>query len=390
MAMQFAHQDNIGVGVAAPAAIPQAPTKRYLLGPVADFWCFGGSALVILPLLLLVPSAQYKLSVVAAAVFASHFINNPHFAHSYQIFYRGFAAKAFRGSLGPVMQARYLFAGVIAPAALAAFFAIAIAQGNLRLLALAGNAMGLFVGWHYVKQGYGLLMVDCALKRQFFGDREKRLLLLNSYAVWIASWMQLNLAMARTELWGIAYFSFAIPTWLLNAAVAVAATTTLATVAMVVARRRAKGALPTNGVIAYFVSLYPWLALILLNPLWIVVVPVLHSLQYLAVVWRFQYNYESAQLARAEYKDGSLARQIFGGRALGHLAVFSLTGGVLGFAGFWLLPMVLGITVPHDKALFGATVFLFVFWVFINVHHYFMDNVMWRRDNTDTKLYLFS
>ena len=385
MATQFAQS-----GIDPAMAGGQAPAKRYLIGPVADFWCFGGSALVILPLLMLIPTAHYAAGIAAMAIFVPHFINNPHFAHSYQIFYRGFAAKAFHGSLGRTMQARYLFAGVIAPLALAMFFAVALAQGNLRLLALAGNAMGLFVGWHYVKQGYGLLMVDCALKRRFFGDSEKKLLLLNSYAVWIASWMQLNQAMARTELWGIAYFSFAIPAWLLNAAAAVAATTTLATVAMVIARRRAKGALPGNGVIAYFVSLYLWLALIRINPLWVAVVPVLHSLQYLAVVWRFQYNYEAAHLGHAGYKTGSLSRQIFGGRALGHLAVFSLAGGVLGFAGFWFLPSVFEIAIPHDRGLFGGAVFLFVFWVFINVHHYFMDNVMWRRDNTDTKLYLFS
>ena len=385
MATQFAQS-----GIDRAGAAGQAPAKRYLIGPVGDFWCFGGSALIILPLLLLIPTAHYAAGIAAMAIIVPHFINNPHFAHSYQIFYRGFAAKAFRGSLGRTMQARYLFAGVIAPTLLAGFFAFALAQGNLRLLALAGNAMGLFVGWHYVKQGYGLLMVDCALKRRFFGDREKKLLLLNSYAVWIASWMQLNQAMARAELWGIAWFSFAIPAWLLNAAVAVALTTTLATVAMVIARRRAKGALPGNGVIAYFVSLYLWLALIQINPLWVAVVPVLHSLQYLAVVWRFQYNYEAAHLGHAGYKSGSFSRQIFGGRALGHLAVFGLAGGVLGFAGFWFLPSVFTLAIPHDRTLFGATVLMFVFWVFINVHHYFMDNVMWRRDNTDTKLYLFS
>lgn len=385
MATQFAQ-----AGVDQAGAARQAPAKRYLIGPVADFWCFGGSALIILPLLLLIPTAHYAAGIAAMAIVVPHFINNPHFAHSYQMFYRGFAAKAFRGSLGRVMQARYLFAGVVAPALLAGFFVFALAQGNLRLLALAGNAMGLFVGWHYVKQGYGLMMVDCALKRQFFTDREKKLLLLNSYAVWIASWMQLNQAIGRTELWGIAYYSFAIPAWLLNAAAAVALTTTLATVAMVIARRRAKGVLPGNGVIAYFVSLYLWLALIGINPLWIAVVPVLHSLQYLAVVWRFQHNYEAAHLGRADYKEGSFSRQIFGSRALGHLAVFSLIGGVLGFAGFWFLPTLFELAIPHDRTLFGATVFMFVFWVFINVHHYFMDNVMWRRDNTDTKLYLFS
>jgi hypothetical protein len=30
-----------------------------------------------------------------------------------------------------------------------------------------------------------------------------------------------------------------------------------------------------------------------------------------------------------------------------------------------------------------------MFWIFINVHHYFLDNVMWRRENPDTGKYLF-
>ena len=33
--------------------------------------------------------------------------------------------------------------------------------------------------------------------------------------------------------------------------------------------------------------------------------------------------------------------------------------------------------------------FLFTVWIFINVHHYFLDSVMWRRENPDTRLYLF-
>jgi len=31
-----------------------------------------------------------------------------------------------------------------------------------------------------------------------------------------------------------------------------------------------------------------------------------------------------------------------------------------------------------------------MFWVFINIHHYFIDNVIWRRENTDVSKYLFS
>jgi len=30
-----------------------------------------------------------------------------------------------------------------------------------------------------------------------------------------------------------------------------------------------------------------------------------------------------------------------------------------------------------------------VFWTFINVHHYVIDNVIWRADNPETRAHLF-
>ena len=46
--------------------------------------------------------------------------------------------------------------------------------------------------------------------------------------------------------------------------------------------------------------------------------------------------------------------------------------------------------VPRDsRYLHGPSLFLFVCWVTVNVHHYFMDSVMWRRDNPKVKQHLF-
>ena len=43
---------------------------------------------------------------------------------------------------------------------------------------------------------------------------------------------------------------------------------------------------------------------------------------------------------------------------------------------------------PYDRGIFGSQMFLFMFAIFINVHHYFLDNVMWRRENPDIAKYL--
>jgi hypothetical protein len=197
---------NLADTSSAPA-LAQAPVrdKRFLFNPVLDFLCLGGSSLILLPFLFILPDAQYRAPLATTMLLIAHLINHPHFAHSYQIFYRGFAAKAFRPDLGRVMQARYIFAGIVVPAALLSFCAISIARGDARLLGYGGNLMALFVGWHYVKQGYGMLMVDAVLKRRFFKDPEKKVLLANSYLVWIFAWLGANDAISEHQLWGLHY-----------------------------------------------------------------------------------------------------------------------------------------------------------------------------------------
>ena len=373
--------------VAAPQPAPA--DRRYLFGPAVDFLCLGGSSLIVLPLLLLVPASDYGAPLAATMLLVAHLINHPHFAHSYQIFYRGYRSKAFTAELGRAMQLRYIVAGIVAPAALLSFFALCLALGDARLLGYGGNAMAFFVGWHYVKQGYGMLMVDAALKRQFFKAEEKKVFLVNSYAVWIFSWLNFNDLVTEQSLWGLQYYTFAVPAPVVALAGAVALATTGATLWTLLARWRSTAALPVNGVTAYLVSLYIWLLLARFGPLWLLVVPALHSLQYLVVVWRFQANYEKAQLASPDYKAGSLARQLFGSNHVAHVVLFFVSGAVVGYLGFWGVPILLTAFVPYNEAIFGSTLFLFVAWIGINVHHYFLDNVMWRRENPDTKRYLF-
>ena len=384
MATQFVHEE-IRIQETARAGAP----RRYLHGPLFDFLTFGGSSLLILPLLMLLSPSRYIASFTLGTMLLAHVVNHPHFAHSYQIFYRGFARKAFTPVLGRVMQARYLFAGIVAPTLMIVFLVASVISENIRLLGYAANAMALSVGWHYVKQGYGLLMVDCALKRQFFNDTDKKLLLVNSYAVWVASWLYFNHLASKATLWGIDYYAFKLPGWLVIGAVAVAAGSSVVTARMFFSVWRAKGSLPTNGIIAYCVSLYVWLAFVTINPLFLVLAPALHSLQYLGVVWRFETNFAREKSREARDKAITAPLRSAGNPVGVHLFLFILAAGALGFFGFWMGPLLLTMVLKAPQAALGTGVFLFSAWVFINIHHYFMDNVMWRRDNPDSKKYLF-
>lgn len=370
--------------VAPKAAAPQ----KYLFGPVADFLMLGGSAFLILPVLFLVP-LEYEGPVAATMVFVAYLVNYPHFAHSYQLFYRNFGRKVTGDGYDRSLQLRYIFAGIVVPLVMAGFFAYGAAAANTRLLGYATNAMFFFVGWHYVKQGYGMLMVDAVLKRKFFDDRDKKVLLVNSYAVWILAWLQTNTAVTQGKYYGLDYYTFAAPSWVTDIAMLAAVASTTATLLMLVNRwRKNGGGLPYNGLVAYVASLYLWILIARVNPLWLLIVPALHSLQYLAVVWRYQTNVERDS-SDAESDPQPKILSFLGPLYRFRLVGFIVGGTALGYLGFWLIPSALTALIPYDRQVLGSSLFFFIVLIFINVHHYFLDNVMWRRGNPEVSRYLF-
>lgn len=370
---------------------PAGRREGWLFGPLVDFFCLGGgSLLALMALSFVVPTQELRVSFAVWAIAIAHLLNHPHFAHSYQIFYGGFRGKAFGDTFPPGLRRRYLFAGLVVPLLLAAFLATAVLTGDARLLGYAGNAMVFFVGWHYVKQGYGMAMLDAALKRRFFAGPEKRVLLCNAYVTWLTSWLLANHLASVSSFWGLSYYSVPVPAWLLTAAVALSAGSGAAALWMVLRKGAASGwRLPWNGLLAYAVTLYAWLVFIRVNPLFLLLVPAFHSLQYLVVVWRYQLNRTRAQPnAGVRPGDSGLAGRL---PTLGTLrfGLFLVVGVAAGWLAFWGLPEWLGSSVPYDRAVFGPTLFIFCGWIFINLHHYFLDSVMWRRENPETRQHLF-
>lgn len=383
----------IGVTTAGQS---RSEPSRYLFGPLLDFMLLGGGSIFVMAAVwLLVPQSASRDVLLITALIA-HLVNHPHFAHSYQIFYDGFRNKAFGNQYSAALRVRYVIAGVVVPVTLVAYFLAGILSSNVQMIGWGLNFMIFVTGWHYVKQGYGILMLDSALKKHFFDATEKKIFLVNAYATWILAWFWANQIIREKDAWwGIKAYTLAIPSLLLQAAM-VAAIMTFLACCYVILRRQVNGkGTPWNGVVAYVVSIYPWMLFLKVSPIVAMIVPALHSLQYLAVVWRYQINRTDAEVAEflgekaaapgsAEAMAPALRRE-----TVKRFARFVITGTALGFMGFWAIPMVLDISLPYDKALFGSTLFIALFWLFINVHHYFLDNVMWRRENTDMKKYLF-
>ena len=361
---------------------------RWLYGPWLDFLTLGGGSFIALGTI----AAFYprdepsRLALAGAMLFLAHFVNHPHFAHSYQVFYAGFMGKAF--SPESSLAARYRFAGIMVPALLTGFFVAALAQGSAPLLGLAANLMFFTVGWHYAKQGYGILMLDAARKGLRFGAGERRRLLWNTHLAWLTWWLIANDAIKAKELWGMTYYLLDVPDALLVAMVSLTGVSTLVVVRDLFVRFRVEGALPINGLIAYVAAVYVWLMIGRLDPYLLLVVPFFHSLQYMAVVWRYQFNV-AADRCPAGPDDGEKRWKAWLRGAPVQLARFAISGAILGAFGFWVAPIAADTLGGYDPAIFGATLFLFIAWTFINIHHYFIDNVIWRRDNPEARRFLF-
>lgn len=356
----------------------------------------GGASLIILPLAaFLLPVDDFKPIVASVMLLLANFINHPHFASSYQIFYRNFREKLFGAERPAGLRSRYFVAGLVVPAVLVGFFGIGTMTSDALLVGRAVNLMAFLVGWHYVKQGYGMLMVDAVLKRNFFSAVEKKVLISNSYACWLATWMFGNREAEAHDYLSLEYYTFDIPDAFFYAAALTAAATTALVLAGFARRyfRNSSGAikgLPFNGAVAYLTSVYLWMMFVASNLLMILIVPAFHSVQYLFVVSRYQINLENSRLDGRVSPEGRPFGRYFRDLASYRLTLFGLGALALGYLGFWGAPEMLGSIVSYDREVFGPSLFLFMFWIFINVHHYFMDNVIWKSTNPEVRRYLFS
>ena len=111
------------------------------------------------------------------------------------------------------------------------------------------------------------------------------------------------------------------------------------------------------------------------------VIPALHSIQYLFFVWLMRRNEARAQEGPPSFGRPTAVR-------LGLLAVSAVGLGWIFFHGapaaldgFFAPPTRRG----HAMDAIGPTPFLAALFVIVNIHHYFMDYVIWRRDNPDTR-----
>lgn len=365
----------------------QSEVEHPRVSTSVEFLVVGGATLLLYPLLWLLRSVigldSAELAVGFLMFHGAHLINDPHFSVTYLLFYRDARRRAFGSAFEPRQRARYLMAGALVPLALGAWLVSALSQGSAYRLGLAIQLMFLLVGWHYVKQGFGVLSVLSARHGVRYSAFERRALLAHCFAGWAYAWANPASAAVEAEEKGVVYLSIAHPLWLDRLCGLAFGLSALVLAATLIRKWRRERCLPPLAPLTgLLVSIWAWSVYSSADPLLVYMIPALHSVQYLYFVWLLSRN--QARAAERPPYFGPPARQRLLVLAAGALA--------LGFVLFHALPELLdgARLTAHRRSRetlgeLGATPYFAALFVFVNVHHYFMDNVIWRRENPDTR-----
>jgi hypothetical protein len=239
--------------------------------------------------------------------------------------------------------------------------------------------MFLLVGWHYVKQGFGVMTVLAARRGVRFSPRERFAILAHCYAGWAYAWASPFDPGREVEEKGVVYRSVAQPAGLERLTHVFFLASAVVLVVVLVAKWRRERRLPlVTPLVALVCSVWVWSVYSSADPLVIYAIPALHSLQYLYFVWLLKG-------AEAREREGPPGFERAAGARVGLLAVAALG---LGWVLFHGAPSALDdFLVPRRWRYtdLGPTPYFAALFAVVNIHHYFMDTVIWRRENPKTR-----
>jgi hypothetical protein len=325
-----------------------------IISPTVDLLLVGGLSLIVfVPLLL---SGRTDLVIIGAGAQAllAGLINMPHFMASYRIVYRD------RASI-----LKHKWASIYVPALLIAYIVIALWEARNSPVLIIGlvTVSSTYLAWHYTGQVWGMMASFAYLEGVSFQKDERFLIRtgLRILLAWHVTWFLYTQLRDPTKV----RFLYQI----ITAGTAVAFV--LGAVGLYRLKRRT-GKMPPLRALVAWLAIFAWYAMMARDPKAIFWIQIAHALQYLAFPIRVEMNRASRS---------SLVR---------HMLVYGVL--LMGAS------VAVGLAVP--PALMGAVGRIFgeepgkaapiLVLMFINIHHYFTDGVIWKISNPEVRKELFA
>ena len=348
---------------AAPEPAAPAPVvgRASILTPALDLLVAGGLSLVVfIPLLL---SGRRDLVIVGAgaqALLGTAF-NMPHFMASYRLVYRD------RESI-----MKHKWASMYVPAILLAYtiFALAEARESPAATIVLISVASAYLAWHYTGQVWGMMASFAYLEGMRWEPRERIMVRtsLRILLVWHITWF------LYTQLQDP---SVVRPFY--EAALAASSIAFLLGLSAFWLVKRRTGRFPPNRALVAWLAIFVWYAMMWRDPKAIFWIQIAHALQYLAFPIRVEINRTNAE-EHAHHGRPVLMHMVLYVVIL--LGVSVIMAQLVPYSAMSVIGKVYG-----EAPAKAAPILILMF---INIHHYFTDGVIWRLRNPDVRKELFA
>lgn len=379
------------------------PTKSLSGSNFLDFLLIGGLALVVWLIIMVGEGRWYWVDPATAAfptgaLFLANFVNHPHFMISYKLAYSRGASfllkNTFQLAIVPMVLLGLAFAGfywgndtptsggivsILNPLYTllgAAMRPERYATFSQATLALLISGMYFTVGWHYAKQAFGAMMVYGHFDGYALLPWQRVLIRYSLLSTWWTTWLYGQMGSVPYSYYSLGLFRLDLPRPLYWISLVV--TWSLAAffwIGVIVRNLRLNRTLPSLNFIVPWVALFIWHLPPFHHPEYFYIIALFHSLQYMPFVFKI----EKARLVENPRSVGWPLRLVL-------IAIFTV---VTGYLSFHYLPESLDPQL-NTKTRFGMEYVLIATLAFINIHHYFIDNVLWRFKDPRVKEWLLA
>lgn len=332
-------------------------------GPYAYSGTYPYGQYVANPMILQLSFTMFCLSFVC---------NFPHFLMSYQLLYLDFRDQIFR-------DRSMAWAAVIVPLALAVGLGYAVLEPAW--IPQWVRLMYALVNWHYVKQVYGVVVFTSARNQIYYTAFEKRVMLAMLASLGAMGWVNANLTDAQLDFLGYSYAGWNLPLWCLTGTQVVFCLSLFALVVVLLGKYVREGAVPPASASIALFAVLSWFLPLVTHFTFSYMIPFFHSLQYLWIATAFRNNKVTAE---SESLPGARRRLRYVVGFWGYL----MAAGILGALVFHVIPAALDGPPVEGAPPPRPQLWMAISGLFLNIHHYFIDAVIWRRGNAQAGRYL--
>ena len=364
--------------------------RNYLISPVIDFLLSGGGAVLLLSIIYLF-SIEYLdgLTGFILIIILTHIFADPHGLASYPLFYKDFRSQLKDSQLSLFFRAQIFTVGYLLPLGLVLFFLILPTVENLNWTHVFFDVATFAFGWHITKQGYGVWVILSAFKKIYYTKLEKDILRYNSYLMWIFIWTSLPndyFPFIHYDFFPIKKLFVLFHESYISELILISSITTV--IYVILQSHIKKKLIPSLTALCAYSTVYILYAGLIQIPLWIVICAFFHGAQYSLFTITLDHNKYMENIP----KISNIKAWI---KAIKKYLVIIFIGAII----FEILPKSEWnlneywfdfykdqsklILEKYPRASVGDMVaqYFAVFAMCVSFHHYFIDNIIWRRDN---------